>query len=161
MHGWREIIKHLGFYNCITSVNFKGPLAVKSKVSLKFSLTCKPFDATLTTKPLPWKVHQLLVLLNPFTATARKIYGLKDARTCMQKVYFPSYNIYFQRFAFSWLSFYMPVQKRKQKRSEIAQYYWSFSSDIMAVKGLKWHIKALLFTIRLYVHAKVVAWFLT
>ena len=29
---------------------------------------------------------------NPFTAPARKFSGLKDARTCMQKVYFPIFN---------------------------------------------------------------------
>ena len=34
--------------------------------------------------------------------------------------------------------FYMPVRKRikKAEGSEISHYYWPFSSDIMAVKGL-------------------------
>ena len=80
-----------------------------------------------------WKVHNITftpypgivprfewnirIELNPFTAAACKknsgwnIHG----RACKQYI-FRSYNICFQCFAFSWLSFHMPVQKRKRKK---------------------------------------------
>ena len=73
---------------------------------------------------------------NTFTSPACKISGLKEARTCLQTVYFWSYkHIYFW-----WKPTDMPVQKRKQKglRVKISHIYWSFSSDTMAVRGLKY-----------------------
>ena len=45
-----------------------------------------------------------------------------QGRACKEYI-FQSYNIYFQCFAFSWLSFHMPVQKTKQK----GLWVWNFA----------------------------------
>ena len=37
--------------------------------------------------------------------------------------------------------FHMPVRKSKQEGIQIWHFYWSFSSDSMAVKGLIWHTR--------------------
>ena len=69
------------------------------------------------------KVDTVQHKINPFTANdltpsppqpvkcpCRKIHG----RACKEYI-FRSYNSYFQCFAFSWLSFHMPVQKKKKR----------------------------------------------
>ena len=59
--------------------------------------------------------------INPFTAPACKLSGLKDAQMHMQTVYFPVlYLIYFQCYVFLWNSIRMPVWKRKQKRLQVS-----------------------------------------
>ena len=58
-------------------------------------------------------------------------------RACNQYI-FRSYNIYFQCYVLWWKSFHMTVRK-KDKNAEgfqISHFYWLFSSDTMAVKGV-------------------------
>ena len=60
-------------------------------------------------------------------------------RCAYKKCIFHSYNIYFECFVFRWKSFHMTSVKNKDRNSDgfqILHFYWSFSSDIMAVKGL-------------------------
>ena len=52
---------------------------------------------------------------------------------------FRSYDIYFQCFAFSWLSFHMPVQEKKTQRLKGLKFRTIIGRvqvDIVAVKGL-------------------------
>ena len=73
------------------------------------------------------------MLINPFTAPACKISGLKDAQTCLQTVYFlVLYHIYFQCYAFWWKSFQIPVQKRKLKDLRV-------SKLALLLVVFKWH----------------------
>ena len=81
---------------------------------------------------------------NLFTATTCKISELTDARKRLQTVHFPSCNIYFQFLHFhDHPSTCQCKKKKKKKKREEERFnglkfrgYWSFLSDIMAVKGL-------------------------
>ena len=75
---------------------------------------------------------------NPSLPPPVKFLGWKtQGRACKQYI-FRSYNISFQCYALWWKSFHMPVQKRWQKGLNVSNFrhYWSFLSDIMAVKEL-------------------------
>ena len=77
--------------------------------------------------------------INPFTSQACTISGLKSACACLQTVYFPGPVINLLSIECVLIqTFSQVVHKRKEKRFRIWNFalYWSFSSDIMAVKGL-------------------------
>ena len=77
----------------------------------------------------------LLSGIKPFTVPACKISGLNDSRTHLQTVYFPVlWHICCHRYAFLWKSFTCRCEGLRV--SNFALFYWSFSSDIRAVKGL-------------------------
>ena len=58
----------------------------------------------------------LLVIFNPFTATPCKIFGLKDARTCLQTVYFLGpITLNFNSMHFDGDPFTCQCEKQKQK----------------------------------------------
>ena len=62
-----------------------------------------------------WNLQPPGRCFNPFTAPAYKIFGLKDARTRLQTVYFPVlWYLFFQCYEFWWKSFHTPMRKRKQ-----------------------------------------------
>ena len=72
---------------------------------------------------------------NPFTAPACKVSGLKDGGTCLQTVYFPIFNVvHFDENPFACQR---EKENKKAKGFRISHFYWSFSSCIMTVKGLK------------------------
>ena len=81
-----------------------------------------------------------LVVINPFTAQACKVSGLKSAHTHLQTVYFPGPITHLP----SLLCVLMPtltyvMRKRKEKCFRIWNFsllLW-FSSDVMAVKRLR------------------------
>ena len=84
---------------------------------------------------LPWK----WAIISPFTAPACNISGLKDARTRLQTVYFPVLNTStFNAVRFDENPFKCQYEKENKKAEgfHISHFYWSFSSENMAVKGL-------------------------
>ena len=79
--------------------------------------------------------------LNPFTAPARTISGLKCPHTCLRTVYFPvlcQTNLLLILF---WQKKIQMVKRERKKaqRFRILHYYRLFSSD--RVKGLSWLIQ--------------------
>ena len=79
------------------------------------------------------------ILFNPLTSTACKISGLEDARTHQQTVHFPvPCYMYFQCIRVDESPFTCLCEKEDGKAHgfQIVHFYWPFSSDIMAMKGL-------------------------
>ena len=90
-------------------------------------------------KLLFWLIVNRNHMFNPFTAPACKISGLKDARTRLQTVpYFRSYTPAFNavRFDNNPFTCQCETEDKKAKGFRILFFYWSFSSKILAVKGL-------------------------
>ena len=87
------------------------------------------------------EIHMTIV--NPFTAPACEM-----AKRCTDA---PANSIFSATirhlpslYTFWWKSFHMPMRKRRQKVQNL-HFYWPFSSEIMAVKGLiraewKWKV---------------------
>ena len=78
--------------------------------------------------------------LTPSLPQPVNISGLKDARTHMQTVYiFRSYNtstFNAMRLDKNTLKCQYIKEDKKAERFQISHFYWSFSNDSMAVKGL-------------------------
>ena len=78
--------------------------------------------------------------INPCTAPDCIVSGLKDARSTCKQYIFRSYNpSAFKAMRFDNNSFICQCEKenRKDYGFQISHYYWSFSSEIIAMKGLK------------------------
>ena len=73
------------------------------------------------TAPARRTTRQLVTAINPITAPACTISGLKEARTRLQRVYFPVLWHLLQCYVFWWSSFHMPpVRNRKQKGLKVS-----------------------------------------
>ena len=77
--------------------------------------------------------------LTPISAPACAISGMKDARTHLKQYIFQSYSIStFNAMRFDENPFTCLCEKENKKASgfEIWHFYWSLSSDLMAMQGL-------------------------
>ena len=85
----------------------------------------------------------LSLTVNPITAPACKISGLKDARTRLQTVYIPGPITHLLSMLCVWMKILSHASAKKETKKaegfQISRLYWSFSSDIKAVKGLMKH----------------------
>ena len=78
------------------------------------------------------KTRSRFFILTPSLPKHVQFPGWKNVRANLQTVYFQCYALW-------WKFFHMPVQQRRHKGwrvSNLALFYWSFSSSVMAVKGL-------------------------
>ena len=85
-----------------------------------------------------WMLFKFTVALTPSLPQPVKFPGWKmHGRGCKQHI-FRSYDIYFQCMCFDADPFTCQCKKedRNSKGFHILHFYWSFSSDIVAVKGL-------------------------
>ena len=84
-------------------------------------------------------MHDQIRNFNPFTAPACKISRLKDARTRLQTYIFRSSGtstFIAMRFDKNPLTHHCEKEDKMVEGFQISHFYWLFSSDIMAVKGL-------------------------
>jgi len=79
------------------------------------------------------------MFLNPFTATACTISGLKNATTHLQTI-FSGHTAHLLSMLCILMKILSHASAKKEDKNDqgfqIWHFYWSFSSDIMAVKGL-------------------------
>ena len=81
----------------------------------------------------------IFCFFNPFTASGCKISGLKGARTHLKNSLFSgpvTSPFSAMRFDENPLQSQCKKENKKAEGFQISHFYWSFSSDIMAVKGL-------------------------
>ena len=115
---------------------------------------CRRHVGLHTTRSTRWPFAMHTRSLNPFTAPSCKISERrKNSRIRLQTVYFQSGPIthLLSMLCFLWKSGHMSVRKREEKKKEkkkrlkefqISHFYWSFSINIIAVKGSMFHFRA-------------------
>ena len=132
--------RHKGIFSSLSGSSTLAKVLQKWYTSQQRNLTLQVRDHEIVAEDISkshffcCKPYQANVNRNPVTAPVCKISRLNDTWACLQCVYFPV--IYATAFSMLCILAHASAKTKMFEGFKLCSFYWSFSSDIVAVKGL-------------------------